>query len=193
MSSNEHATGHEWGFVEGMASQNATPGALEEPAEPTSTDAPEGPGARRERVTAFVVDDTVLFVGQFTDADVLGALAPYYNHHRRRFEVPADAFEAVERTLADAGYDVVVVTDVSRHAVVVDAGTPHPEAVVVDSVFDVSVDDRNVFVLASDRAVTEAVAGGATPLTDTPLRLSLSASADVGPVTVRHVSADGLE
>lgn len=188
MSSNEHASGHEWGFVEGM-SDEAGAGGTAETTSPTTADAPGGSDDDRSHVTAFAVEGGYLFAQQFTDDAVLDELAPYYNRRRRRFEVGERDFGVVERTLGRAGFDVFVVTDPAAFAVVVPSDEPHPEVLFTDAVFDVSVAEMNVFVLASEAAVREAVDGGATPLTGTPLRLSLSAQVGVGPVTVGDVGS----
>lgn len=197
MSSNQGTAGHEWGFVRGMASQPSSrsaeetassPRSMKEPATPTAADTHRGSSETDRQVTVFAVDDHYLFAGQFTDDDLLEELRPFYSPRRGRFAVDQATFPRVERALAGAGYDVVVATDPGQFAVVVDETAPHPEAVLVDAVFGVSVGDQNVFVLPSEAAVADLTGEHVTPLADTPLRLSLSAAVDVGPVTVRDVA-----
>ena len=188
MSSNQGTAGHEWGFVRGMASQPTQTRRTEDAQNPATARSPQTPEQAERQVTVFAVGDHYLFTGQFTDDDVLDTLAEFYNRHQGRFEVDQSAIPRVEQTLASAGYEVVVVTDPSRYAVVVDTSDPHPERVLADAVFTVNVGDTNVFVLPTTAAVAALASEHVTPFGETPLRLSLSATADVGPVTVRDVA-----
>jgi hypothetical protein len=190
MSSNQGTGGHEWGFVRGMTTGSQRRQHGDERLNPPTTTSPGDHQRTRETVTVFTVGDHYLLTGPFTDDDLLDTLEPYYNRQQGRFEVGQEAFLDVERRIVSAGYDVSLVTDPSEYAVVVDQHAPHPDAVVAESVFDVSVEGQNVFVLPSTGRVAAVVDETGRPLSKTPIRLTLSAAADVGPVTVRDVAAE---
>ena len=189
MSSNQGTAGHEWGFVRGMTSQSRQSGPGDDTLNPATTASPAGYQQDNDQLTVFAIGDHYLFTGGFTDDEVLETLAPYYNRHQGRFEVGRGTFLEIERTLAQAGYDITIVTDPGEYAVVIDKTAPHPEQLVTESVFTVSIGDQNVFVLPSTAEVDRVVDEHVTPLVKTPVRLSLSAAAAVGPVTVRDVAS----
>ncbi|MEF8831651.1 MAG: hypothetical protein V5A23_08975, partial [Halobacteriales archaeon] len=165
-------TGHEWGVVDSIVGPD--PGA-------GTTDA-AGPraGGTGTRVNVFPVGEAYLIREYFEESEVFEALEPFYDPRRYRFEIPEDDYEDAAAVLSAHGYDPFVVGDHAPFAVIVAKYTDHPEVVFEESVLEVSTSDHNVFVLADEAAVREAVEAGATRLTDTPLRLQIAGSPGVG-------------
>lgn len=175
-------TGHEWGVVDSMVGPDPGVG-------PTDAAGP-GAGASGVRVNVFPVDGAYLIRHYFEEAEVFEALEAFYDPRRYRFEIPAGAYDDAAAVLSAHGYDPFVVENHAPFAVVVAKYTDHPEVVFEESVLEVSTADHNVFVLADERAVRDAVEAGATRLTDTPLRLQIAGSPGVGPTTVADVVDD---
>lgn len=122
-----------------------------------------------ELVNVFEVAESYLFMHTFDGDAVFDRLQAYYDNQQYRFEVPWDEFDELQSFLAAHGYDLTPVQDISRFAVVVRKYTAHPEDIFKTSVLQRSIDGYNCFLLRDRFAVAQAVAEGATPLTNTDL------------------------
>lgn len=129
--------------------------------------------AGRERVNVFPVGERYLFKYYFEETEVFSRISRYYDQYEYRFDVPDARFKYVKSFLADAGYDLVVVTDVSPFVVVKRKFTTHPDILFEQSVIHESVDNFNCFVMTDREAVDAAVDQGARYLRETGLEFEL--------------------
>lgn len=125
--------------------------------------------SNHERVNVFEIDGRYLFKHYFEENAVFDLLKPYYNNHQYRFEVPRESFEEIRTFLADYGYELVLIEDITDLVVVVEQYTAHPENIFKGSVMQRQVDGYNCFLMADREAVEEAVDGGAVRVADTDL------------------------
>lgn len=125
--------------------------------------------AGTERVNVFVVEEVSLFKHYFDGEAVWDELRRYYNNNQYRFEVPPSDYERVRLFLEEHGYGLVEVEDLDEFAVIVRKYTAHPENIFKGSVLHRSVGDYNVFVMTDRPSVEEAVAAGATRLSEAPI------------------------
>ncbi len=129
--------------------------------------------AGQERVNAFQVGEQYYFKFYFEETAVFSQINQYYNQYEYRFEVPAGRFEWVKEFLADAGYDLVVVSEFAPFVVVKRKFTAHPNILFEKSVFHTTVQNFNCFVMDDHDAAEAAVAAGARYLRETAVEFEV--------------------
>lgn len=129
--------------------------------------------AGHERVNAFEVGEQYFFKYYFEETDVFSEISQYYDQYEYRFEVPVERFVWVKEFLADAGYDLVEVSDVDPFVVVKRKFTTHPKILFEKSVLHSSVQNFNCFVMTDRDAVESAVSAGARSLQETGLEFEV--------------------
>lgn len=123
--------------------------------------------AGQERVNAFRVGEQYYFKYYFEETEVFSRINQYYDRYDYRFEVPAERFAWVKDFLADAGYELVEVTELEPFVVVKRKFTTHPKILFEKSVLHTSVQNFNCFVMTDRDAVEAAVSEGARLLRET--------------------------
>lgn len=124
----------------------------------------------------FNLNNTFLFRHYFEGDEVFDRLRQYYNNQQYRFEVPNTAFTGLRTFLRDHGYKLSVVECPEKFVVAVRMYSAHPENVFKESVYQWTVDEYHCFLLKDQFAVANAVAQGASRLSDTGMVLRISAS-----------------
>lgn len=122
--------------------------------------------ATGEPINAFPVGHRYLFKQYFERRELFERLERFYREDEYRFEVRADDLAAVESVLAEYGYTLVVIEDLTPFTVAVRKYSSHPENAFADSVARREDLDYHLYLMKDRVAVEEAVRQGAIQVTD---------------------------
>lgn len=120
----------------------------------------------REPILFFPVDDAYFFKHYFERNDVFEELSEFYVQDEYRFEVPAEAFEAVSEVLREAYYEPTVVEEMEEYCVVKERFEEYAP-ILRNAVVHWQRDGYNFFLLKDDLSVKAAIEKGATPIAET--------------------------
>lgn len=117
-------------------------------------------------IHVFELNNRYTFKQFFDQSAVFDALKEYYVSDEYRFEVPEAAFDDVEATLRDHGYEPTLVDDPEPFCVVIGQYEKHAD-ILKESVANWTRREHRFFLLRSPFAVEQAVQRGATPVAET--------------------------
>jgi len=129
-------------------------------------------GSNGRRITAFRVGDDYVFSHYFEREDLYADLREHHLPGEYRFEVPADEFGRVRDRLTAADFRVEVVEDPEPYCVVTEKYAKHAH-LLRNCVVDWERRDHRFFLMESLVAAEQAVAGGATPVSETEFAMGL--------------------
>lgn len=123
-------------------------------------------------ILAFEIDGKYLFSQYFTDQELFGELADYYNSDQYCFEVPPEDLDNVQALLEDYYYELEIVTDLDPYCVVKEQYTEHAE-ILKQSVEHWTRNGHHFFLMQDAQSVDVAIEQGATPINETEFVLGI--------------------
>lgn len=124
-----------------------------------------------DEIAVFHLHGVYLFKRFFDDGSIFNDLQRFYDGDEYRFEVPDETgLDAVRETLQEYGYAVRVVEDAAPYTVVKKRDEPYSD-ILRDAVDHSVQGDYNVFVMRSEAKAEQAEMHGATPISETELRV----------------------
>lgn len=117
-------------------------------------------------ISAFRVDDSILFKHYFDNQEAFTGLEEYYNRDEYRFEVPGDDLNSVKQILDTHYCSLQVVEDYDPYCVVVDTDQDYSD-VLRNAVLTKERSGYLILLLKDEISVEQAAEHGATRLADT--------------------------
>lgn len=116
-------------------------------------------------ITAFEIDDTILFKHYFDQQDAFYELKDYYNNDKYRFEIPEEGLELIQQILDKYHCTLQLVDDHEPYCVVVQKGDDYTD-ILKTAVLTKERSGHLIFLLKDELSVEQALEHGAARLSN---------------------------
>lgn len=109
--------------------------------------------ASTDKINVFEIGDYYLFKHYFDSDEVFELVKVWYNGDKYRYEIPRNKFEKAKNNLAEEGFALLPVHDMTEYIICIRQYTEHPDGIFKESVIHNRKNNYNCFIMKNQKAV----------------------------------------